>query len=208
MKPWLAGLLLAISSNAFAADPAQKSIELMQRFFDTVKTLQADFQQTVETKKGPRQASGRLLLSRPGQFRWIYDQPDPQEIVSDGKTLWLYDKGLEQVTERALSGAIDSTPAALLAGNNVLATQFTIKALPAQDGLYPVELTPKTADNQGFEKLRMIFTDKRALLQAMELTDSLGQTVRLRFSGVRVNQKISAEQFRFVAPAGVDVVKQ
>lgn len=205
MRFLMAGVLLCVSVNASAAE---KAVVLMQRFFDTVQTLQADFKQTLDTPKGSRQASGRLWLSRPGQFRWVYDQPEPQEIVSDGKTLWLYDKGLDQVIERNLSGAIDNTPAALLAGSQALTTRFNVTALPMQDGLYGVELTPKSKDNQGFEKVRMRFADNAALLQTMELVDELGQTVQLRFTRVQVNPKLGAAQFRFVAPAGVDVLRQ
>lgn len=197
-----------MSTSANAAGTPEKGVVLMQRFFDTVQTLQADFEQTLDTPKGQKQASGRLWLSRPGQFRWVYEQPDPQEIVSDGKTLWIYDNGLDQVIERNLNGVLDNTPAALLAGNNALTTQFKVTALPTQDGVYGVELTPKGQDNQGFEKVRMRFTDKAGLLQAMELVDGLGQTVRLRFTRLQVNAKLNAAQFRFVAPPGVDVLKQ
>ena len=52
------------------------------------------FTQRVYDKKGAviQNSSGLLYLSRPGKFRWVYMNPEPQEIVSDGKNVWIYDE--------------------------------------------------------------------------------------------------------------------
>ncbi|WP_280954990.1 outer-membrane lipoprotein carrier protein LolA [Paludibacterium denitrificans] len=50
-----------------------------------------------------------------GKFRWEYNKPYEQLIVGDGKTLWIYDKELAQVTKKSLNAALGSSPAALLA---------------------------------------------------------------------------------------------
>src|SRR5436853_58053 len=46
--------------------------------------------------------------------------PFEQTIVADGKTLWLYDADLNQVTQRPQAQALGSTPAAILASANDL----------------------------------------------------------------------------------------
>jgi outer membrane lipoprotein-sorting protein len=43
---------------------------------------------------------------------------------------------------------------------------------------------------------------------AMELTDSFGQTILLRFSKVQRNPKLIPEAFRFDPPPGVDVLSE
>lgn len=59
-------------------------------------------------------SSGSFEFQRPGKFRFNYTKPFEQLIVADGKTLWLYDADLNQVTERAQAQVLGSTPAAIL----------------------------------------------------------------------------------------------
>lgn len=214
----LLGGTLGFSTLASAEAPSQpgngvqasqQGEALMKRFFTQVKTLQADFRQTVENDQGRvvRQAAGQVEISRPGKFRWVYGSPEPQEIVADGEKLWVYDKDLEQVTIRPLSSALGNTPAALIAGRNVLPQNYRIRELGQRDGLYWVELLPKQAEH-GFRRIAMGLANDAMLLHSLELSDDFGQTTRLSFYNARVNKPISASQFAFVPPPGVDVLKQ
>ena len=45
-------------------------------------------------------------------------------------------------------------------------------------------------------------------LAAVEIIDNFGQRSLLQFSGFAANPAIAPEQFRFVPPAGADVVEQ
>lgn len=47
-----------------------------------------------------RTQSGTFEFQRPGKFRFVYVKPFEQTIVADGKTLWLHDVDLNQVTSR------------------------------------------------------------------------------------------------------------
>jgi outer membrane lipoprotein carrier protein len=63
--------------------------------------------------------------------------------------------------------------------------------------------TPKAGDS-GFEKVRLGFAGGD--LKAMELQDSFGQTTHIRFNKIERNPALPAATFKFVAPAGTDVV--
>ena len=78
----------------------------------------------------------------------------------------------------------------------------------AYDRLVPqgsawVEATPKSADST-FMKVRIGFRDQ--LPRAMELADAFGQSTRLQFNAFERNVALPADLFRFVPPAGADVV--
>ncbi len=60
----------------------------------------------------------------------------------------------------------------------------------------------KTSD---FETVSLAL-DRKGELAAMELTDKLGQTTRLDFSGLSRNVPLDEKLFRFAPPAGVDVI--
>mgnify|MGYP001384204559 CR=1 FL=1 len=85
----------------------------------------------------------------------------------------------------------------------VLAKHFALKEGTAADGIEFVEATPKGGD-ASFERVRIGFTANRPV--SMEIHDSFGQVTVLRFTQFEANPALPASLFRFVAPAGADVV--
>lgn len=186
---------------ALAATPAER----VSAFIQSTKTFKANFTQTLVAKAGrkPQVSSGSVLLMRPGKFRWQVDKPYPQLMVGDGQKVWLYDPDLKQVTIRKMGDTLSGTPAALLAGDHSFEKNFALKEGLSADGIDWVEATPKGQD-ASFSRIRMGFRGDQ--LVAMEMNDNFGQTTLIHFSAVERNPAIAASQFRFVPPAGVDVV--
>lgn len=191
--------------TASGAHAAGANGERLQRSFSEVKSLRADFEQTVTDAKGKviQEAKGTFALQRPGKFRWDYRAPYQQIIVADGRKIWVYDTDLEQVTVKPLDAALGGTPAQLLSGTRPLEQDFVITGLPPRDGLEWVELVSKAKEKE-FERVRLGF-DQRDL-RMMEIADSFGQSTRLKFSNLQRNPAIDAKTFVFVPPKGVDVV--
>ncbi len=202
----IAAKIMLTAVMAFLPCLAQATaIDQLHDFLKNTRTLKAEFAQSVSAKNGrkPQLSSGTLAISRPGKLRWEILKPYPQLVVGDGEKIWIHDPELQQVTVRKAGQAIGSSPAALLAGNNELEKNFVLRDAGEQDGLNWVEATPKTGDS-GFEKLRLGFAGSE--LKAMELFDSFGQTTQIHFSRIERNPALPAASFRFVPPAGVDVL--
>lgn len=193
---------LIFSGNSLAANA--NVVDSLNQFFKDLKTLSADFEQVVENSQlnSTEKASGKLWIQRPGKFRWNYNAPYEQEIVSDGAKLWIYDKDLEQVTVKAVSASMGNTPAVLLSGAKPLVETFKIMPLDFGTRLDWVELQPKEED-ASFTAIRLGF--EGTVLKTMLLKDNLGQTTRLVFSHLQRNPKIDVNKFVFTPPAGVDV---
>ncbi len=186
---------------------AGASRDRLDAFFKTVKTMRAEYQLTVldPKKKVTQNAGGTFLMERPNKFRWDYNSPYEQVIVSDGAKIWVYDKDLEQVTVKKLDEALGNTPALLLAGSRSLDSSFKIVEInSSDDGLAWVELIPTAESDSAFSSLRLGFGPKS--VEAMELVDSFGQTTKMKFKHVETNVSLAAQQFQFTPPAGVDVV--
>ena len=181
------------------------AIDQLHRFLESTRTLKAEFAQIVIAKNGrkPQQSSGIVSISRPGKLRWEILKPYPQLVVGDGEKIWIYDQELQQVTIRKAGQAISGSPAALLAGNNDLEKNFNLKEAGNAEGMAWVEAVPKNNES-GFERVRLGFFG--ADLKAMELNDSFGQTTQVSFSKIERNPVLPANNFKFTAPAGVDVV--
>jgi outer membrane lipoprotein carrier protein len=198
-------LLLAVwmPCTAWAAS----SIDTLKAMFAQTTTARAHFAQIVldRNMKMLQQATGTMQFSRPGRFRWEYDRPYEQVIVSDGSKVWLYDKDLNQVTVRRFDRALGSSPAALLAGSDDIEKSYRLTSLGNQDGLDWLEAVPRTQDT-AFERVKLGFG--KAGLEAMELRDQFGQITVIKFSTIERNPKLSPESFRFTPPKGADVISE
>jgi len=196
-------IALALLATVLALPAHASAIAQLKAFVSETKTLSASFTQVVSSKSKHEEASGTLEISRPGKFRWSYNKPYEQLIVGDGKTLWIYDKDLSQVTRKNLDGALGSSPAALLAGNNAIERDYVLKEAGKQGNVEWLSASPKKADNT-FNAIRMGFSNK--MLVEMELTDSFGNNTHIHFAGQQKNPALSASHFSFTPPKGADVV--
>ena len=183
------------------------SIEELRSLLEQTTTARARFAQMVldRNMKKLQQATGTMQFARPGKFRWEYDKPYEQVIVSDGARVWLYDKDLNQVTIRKYDRALGSSPAALLAGSNEIEKNYRFTSLGTQDGLDWLEAVPRAQDT-AFERIKLGFG--KAGLEAMELRDQFGQITVIKFSTIERNAKITPEAFTFTPPKGADVISE
>jgi outer membrane lipoprotein carrier protein len=197
--------VLVLYCSSLPLQAADAGVARMQAFLKDVKTLKADFTQVVldANLKQLKQSTGTLLIKRPNRFRWDYAKPDPETVVADGRHLWLYDVALQQVTVKPLGATLAASPAVLLAGSNDVDKGFTVTDQGEKDGLAWVALTPKAKDSD-FDSVRLGF--KGEDVAEMDLKDNLGNTTRISFDHIQRNPEISDESFRFVPPAGADVI--
>ncbi|WP_020200904.1 MULTISPECIES: outer membrane lipoprotein chaperone LolA [Cupriavidus] len=201
-----AALAMSLAAPAVMA----AGVDQLQTFVASVKSARGEFTQRQVKGQGDSlkvtgTSSGTFAFARPGKFTWRYVKPYDQLLQADGQTLYIYDKDLNQVTERKLDGALGSSPAAILFGSNDLEKNFVVKNGPARDGVEWIELTPKAKDTQ-FERIGIGF--KSGNLEAMELRDAFGNTTLLTFSAMQKNPALPADTFRFTVPKGADVMKQ
>ena len=190
------------------AFPAQAGpIEKMREFIQQTRSARAVFTQTVADSSGQisQKSSGTVQFQRPGKFRWTYSKPYEQLIVGDGETLWIYDKDLNQVTQRKLDKALGSSPAALLAGADDIEKYFSLNAIGKKGKLDWLEVRPYDEDSL-FDKVRMGFN--KNTLEIMELFDHFGQKTTILLSRLERNPVTPADTYTFIIPDGADVVTE
>lgn len=209
MKPIVARAtraLLGLSLLVAAAGSRADAVDSLRAFLRETQSGKGSFTQTVTAPDGVRkkQSSGSFEFLRPNRFRFSYVKPFEQLIVADGSKVWIYDPDLKQASSRKLDAAIDSTPAALLAGGNI-EKEFNLQAEPARDGLEWVLALPRVKDGT-VRELRVGFRGKEPAV--IEILDNFGQRSVLQFSGWQSGAAVARESFSFKPPAGVDVVEQ
>ena len=182
----------------------ESPISQLKAFLKAGTSLSADFQQVSFNKDGQasQPSTGQFYLSRPGKFRWNYQKPFVQEIISNAGKVWFYDADLEQVTVKKLDDSLGSTPALLLTGEVDIDEKFILEEQGSEENLNWVRLSPKNEES-GFKYILIGLHDGQ--LGGMELSDNFGQLTRIYFSNIKLNPNLDAALFDFKPPKGVDV---
>ena len=192
---------LMLSFNIQAGGNAE-DIQQLRNLLQPISSLSAQFKQQVTDADGfqLQQSEGLFQVAQPNNLRWIVKQPMPQQVISNGLTLWLYDPDLEQVIVKPFDASIESTPAILFSGDLTrLDSAYFIRQLSPD----VFQLTPEQ-EGSLFSELQIIFVDQ--LPASISLTDSLGQVTRIAFSDVQLNPSLPAALFEFEIPGDIDVI--
>ena len=194
-------LLCLLSFNVVAGDVI--AIQQLKNFLDNTQSLSARFQQKLVDEYGGlmQQSAGTLNMQKPGKFRWDYILPYSQNIISNGKKIWMYDSELEQVNIRPYD-QVQSSPINLL-DNQKLDDQFVLESLPFAENQYWVRLTPKNSESD-FKK--MLLGLQNGKIKSMRFRDNFNQQTDIEFEQLIVNPKFKKDNFEFVAPEGTDVM--
>ncbi|HHH12701.1 MAG TPA: outer membrane lipoprotein chaperone LolA [Thiolapillus brandeum] len=197
-------LLFSATGISSAADSPRQRLE---SFLDGLHTLMAEFeQQVIDTETNEVSlARGTLYVSRPSRFRWEYEGEEGRYIVADGRTIWLVEPDLEQVSQRSQKAALRGTPAGLLAEKVELDRDFEVEELGIRQGVAWLKLTPRDEQSQ-FEQI-LVGLDGQGLAR-LEMADRFGQVTNFRFTHLEKNMPLPEELFRFEPPPGYDLLDQ
>jgi outer membrane lipoprotein carrier protein len=165
------------------------------------------------------------------RFRWQYDSPTTQEIVSDGETMWVYLPENNQVIQsnvEQIKKADQNDPMAFLTGLGNLSRDFSINwAMPNQDGEgnYRLEMIPRhtsslirnmviVVDSYAVTSFRYRDREEdqvpgglRFPILSTTVYDPNGNSTVIKFSNLRVNLGLPDASFEFMVPDGVQVVR-
>ncbi len=194
-------LLLFVSGSQATSGGVDELVENLEG----LSSFSADFSQRLsgaETVAG-EPSQGRMIFKRPGKFRWIYEAPYEQEIVSDGETLWVFDRDLEQVTIHPIDRESVRSPLTIFDNPASIPALYEVELLAGKAGERPVKLIPKYSD-AGFKYVVLIFSGQKPV--AMEIFDNFEQQNSLSFHNIKMNFNPDEAQFNFILPAGIDVI--
>jgi outer membrane lipoprotein carrier protein len=207
----LAGLGLA-GPAAAQNQTLEEVVAGLESTYGRISDLRAEFTQVSNNKSLGQdiKAEGTVLLKKGGKMRWDYKSPSPQQIVSDGTSLWVYTPELNQVNKGDAPKALAGPAGSFLAGLGRVREEFTVRFLnPAAKvdgaGRYVLDLTPR---NPSPLLTRLVLsTDPRdSIVRQAVLYDQLGNTVTMSFTRVATNSGLADTLFAFTPPKGAAVV--
>jgi outer membrane lipoprotein carrier protein len=213
MKTLVLGLALLLAAPALACGQnLDEVVQGVEAAYGKMTDLAGEFTQTSFNKSLNQTipARGSVYLKKGGKLRWEYLEPTRQEIVSDGKTLWVYTPTLNQVNAGPAPEALAGPAGSFLAGLGRLREHFGVRFLNMvqprdADGNVVLDLTPK----------RPLPTLSRLILSLEPTTwrvrravvyDQFENTVTMQFVRMTVNGGLKDSLFTFVPPKGAATV--
>ncbi|MGK2960157.1 MAG: outer membrane lipoprotein chaperone LolA [Candidatus Malihini olakiniferum] len=192
-------LIAGMTSSAAYADVASD----LQSRLNKVSSFHATFTQKVTSAEGTavQESQGELWLKRPNLFNWKTTMPDESVLISDGKTLWLYNPFVEQVTAIWVNDAIENTPFVLITRNDASAwEQYNVR----QQG-DNFELTPKTT--KGNLKQIAINVNATGTIKRFAAIEQDGQHSNYTIQNQQ-NGAVDSSKFTFMPPKGITLDDQ
>ena len=195
-----------------AAQTLEEVVAGLEGTYGRITDLKADFTQVSNNKSLGQdiKAEGTVLLKKGGKMRWDYKSPSPQQIVSDGSSLWVYTPELNQVNKGDAPKALAGPAGSFLAGLGRVREEFTVRFLnPAAKvdgaGRHVLDLTPKNP-TPFLTRLVLAVDPKDFIVQQAVLYDQLDNAVTMNFTRVVTNTGLADTLFAFTPPKGAAVV--
>ncbi|HEY1730860.1 MAG TPA: outer membrane lipoprotein carrier protein LolA [Terriglobales bacterium] len=206
----IAAMLVGLSAGLAAQTNVHALADKVDQRYDHLHTLEAVFTETYTGAGMSRTESGTLLLKKPGQMRWNYEEPRPKLFVTDGHTAWFYVPGERQARRTAIKQLDDlRSPLRYLLGKTKLEKELDgLSLAPDQKPMNPGDVVlrgiPRGMHDRGEQTLLEIAPD--GLIERIVVEELDGSVTEFRFHQQKENVQIADQQFRFVAPEGVEVV--
>jgi outer membrane lipoprotein carrier protein len=209
-------MLLALVAPV-AAQPApfptlEEVVRGVEGAYGKMTDLRGEFTQSALNKSLNQtiDAQGIVYLKKGGKLRWEYAEPTRQEIVSDGKTIWIYTPQLNQVNTGPAPEALSGPAGSFLSGLGKLREHFNVRFLnPAQpkdaEGNVVLDLTPKQP-LPTLARLILSLDGKTYDIRKAVVYDQFENTVTMRFTKLAVNTGVPDKMFVFTAPKGAATV--
>ena len=202
-------LVRGVYGNPLDADIAQ-----IQKTYDAIRDIQANFVQESVVKswnaEQVQKAQGKVFFRKEGKMFWDYQEPVPQQIISDGNTLWFYEPEDKQVTVTTVGAGFQSQISAdLLNGKAQLKRDFDVTEMTStaegNAGKLALQLIPRSSQHN-LRKILLRLEKNTFLIYQTEVYDLFDNLTRITFSQIQIDTNLADVLFTFTPPPGVEIL--
>ncbi len=187
--------ILLFLSSLLVAQTAGELISAVQNKFKSVDNFSAKI---VQTKFDGKIFKGKFYYGKGNKYRIEFKN---MVIVSDGKTVWNYNKKINRVVITNL----EDNPDAFSFEKFVFDFPGKCKTgLVTKSGDTFVEFIPET-DDLGFERAVVRITSD-SLIDKVQISDYSGNQFNIELKNIKINQSIPKTKFTFKPKKGMKIV--
>lgn len=200
-------LLVFFPRPGYAADAKGVMAEL-QKKYESIEALEANFTQEVSSRhmKAAEKYEGKVHFKKPGKMKWVFHRPTKDVIVSNGKTLWIYQPDLNQVFETPIGQAASNLAIDFLSGLGNLEKGFDTVRFEDKGSTYRLQLAPKQPVSN-MVKLTVEIDKSTGFAVRTVVEDAMANETRITFKEIKTGDAKKDSFFEFTPPAGANVLR-
>ena len=171
------------------------------------KSFEADFKQIskLAALDITEEASGRASFSHPGKMRWKYMAPEHHEIITNGKSLWIFRPQENQVMQGDASSFFKAgAGGAFLSDISLVRKNYTIRLKDVTADYVEIDLVAKK-QTPDISLIVIRISQKNSEIQRVVTYNVYDDTTLFEFSNIQF-KKIDPGIFEFKAPKGSNVI--
>jgi outer membrane lipoprotein carrier protein len=157
-------------------------------------------------------ASGRIYFKKPDKLSLRQEEPQHEEMVTDGRTVWWYIPIENQVRVYPDVDVYGEIKPLLdfLGGMDSLEGRFQVKVTPAGTDNGPDHRLDLTRLEQGAgpSEITVFFSTRDFSLSGFRLTSLTGEITDFTLTNLERNPEIRDDFFRFEIPPGTEVIEE
>ncbi len=197
---------ILLSNPLFSQETLSHILQKVEAKYKNMKSLSMNFTKEVKSPnfESKEKSRGKIWLKNPDKFRLDSEQ---EQLVSDGKIVWIYSKENKQVTKNRREKVKNIMEVNQLVSNFSTNYKTSLKGKEKVLDLpcWILELTPKS-ENEAITKLFLWVESKTFLIRKLEYIDISENKITLLFNQISPGAKISDKKFYFRLPTGVEFV--
>jgi outer membrane lipoprotein-sorting protein len=196
----VAATLLAFAFAAVGGAHAQASVQDVERYVNSIRTLQARF---VQSNPNGSVVQGTLYIRRPGRMRFEYDAPSKLKIVADGTQVTMWDP----TTKDFGQWPIGWTAASFLVKEPLqLSGDITVEAQQREaNGILALTLVQTRRPQEG--KVIVRVSENPMQLRGWTIVDNRGNRVNVTLTDFKTGPQLADSLFKYDGPDAGQILR-
>ena len=180
---WFTFLVLFTFQSSNASDQVNGTQLKVESFFNSLKSMEADF---IQVSPSGKISNGKIYLDLPGKLRIDYKKPNNLLITCKGFWLTIQNRVLKTTNNIPL----ESSPFSILIKKKLnFDNEFLGTDLKNKSGIISFKITSKT--NKKAEALTLEFSEKPFNLKKWIINDIFGEKTTVLIQNAKYNNKLS-----------------
>lgn len=186
----------------------EQIIEGVQARYAKLTDIQAGFEQVTQLPGGRRlEAAGTAYFKKPRMIRWDFERPEPQSIITDGQTMWVWEPQQRQVQVYGAALLDARLRLGFFQDLRRLSEDFTMRVGEPTECCHTLELEPKPGRVIDLRHLTLFILREPMRVVRARTVDLAGNVTEIEFRDIKENTGLKDSLFRFSPPPGTKVIK-
>ena len=205
---------ISVNAQKFEFVTVSDVVRNVRDRFSKVEGYEAKFTMVTSKGSGTVTQKGTIQSLQPNYLRIMFNAPRNQQVISDGKMMWVYIPSMNVVAEQDLKDdkGTEFSAVSYVGLKRLFAKyhyKFASKEQPAlmSDGKKYYTLYLQQKESRSGYKTINLWINEDFLITRAEGETSTGKKITISFDNINTNAKLLKGNFKFDIPSNAKVIK-